>query len=686
MINISRPFFLILISLVFTAINWVNATDLPDQYKKWLEEEVVYIISPREKNVFQKLNTDRERDLFIKAFWKQRDPSPNSPLNEFKDEHYRRIKYANQYFGRSTSKPGWETDRGRMYIILGEPRDIMRTSGKSEVHPTETWFYQGMTRLGLPSGFHLIFFQRGATGEYRLYSPLQDGPQRLLTSYHGDPRDYIAAYQELNEIDPQLAQFTLSFITGDQSTNLGRPTMASDILIQRVESMPARQIKDIYAQKFLDYKDIIDIEYSANYISSDSLVKVTKNYTGTYFVSYAIEPEKLSVNQYQDNYYTILRLNGTVSNSEGKTIYQYEKSVQLEFNETKMKDFSHRTLNLQDMIPVIPGNIRLSVLLQNEASKEFTSLERELFIPGEENALQMTSLIIGYDVRTHKISDNRLRPFQNGNNQILFQANRVFLQQDDLWLSFQIHGIDKDLHEKGQIKYSIKKDQEDLHSFTRNIKENPELPNFLEKIPLKNFSPALYRIQVSLLFDGREVLTESEEFAITHSQKILRPYFYTKSLPGIQDPIYAYALGTQYYNNGQYVKARQLLEEASQKNSNSMDIALQLALALQALEEYDAIKPVLLPFITRSQPASFEAYLVMEKAYRSLGKYDKAIEVLNKSIQLYGLNFLTLNALGSCYIGLGNTEEALKTLEKSLAIQPGQPEIQAKIKELRKKK
>lgn len=686
MINIIRPFFLILISLIFTAVNWVNATDLPERYKKWLEDEVVYIISPREKSVFQKLNTDRERDLFSEAFWKQRDPSPNSPTNEFREEHYRRINYANHFFGRSTAKPGWKTDRGRMYIILGEPRDIMRTAGKSEVHPTETWFYQGMTDLGLPAGFHLIFFQRGTTGEYRLYSPLQDGPQMLLTSYRGDPRDYIAAYQELKEIDFQLAQFTLSFITGDQMTNLGRPSMASDLLVQRVESMPIRQIEDIYAQKFLDYKDIIDVEYSTNYIRSDSLVKVTKNNTGTYFVSYAIEPERLSVNQYQDNYYTTLKLNGTVSNSEGKIIYQYEKSVQLEFNEAQMRDFSHRTLNLQDMIPVIPGNIRLSVLLQNEASKEFTSLERELFIPSEEHALQMTSLITGYDVRANQPSKNRVRPFQNGNNQILFRANRVFLQKDDLWLSFQIHGINQSLHTRGKIKYSIKRDQKDLHSFTRDIKENPELPNFLEKISLKDFPPALYRIQVSLLLDGREVLTESEEFAITHNQTILRPYFYTKSLPGIQDPIYAYALGTQYYNNGQYTKARKLLDEAFQKNPDSMDIALQLAQALLALEEYDAIEPVLFPFINRSKPARFEAYLLMEKAYLSLGKYDEAIEVLNKSLLLHGLNPLTLNALGNCYIGLDKTEEALKALEKSLEIQPNQPEIQAKVKDLRKKK
>jgi len=92
---------------------------LPPRFKQWLEEEV-----------------------FIKAFWKQRDPTPGTPENEFKEEHYRRINYANYHFGRGVPKPGWQTDRGRIYIILGEPRDIQSYTGNSEIFNAEVWFYQ----------------------------------------------------------------------------------------------------------------------------------------------------------------------------------------------------------------------------------------------------------------------------------------------------------------------------------------------------------------------------------------------------------------------------------------------------------------------------------------------------------------------------------------------------------------
>ena len=99
-----------------------TAKDLPPQFRKWLTEEVVYIITPKERDVFLQLESDRERKIFIDAFWKQRDPDLSTEENEFKTEHYRRIAYANQWFGRDVPGAGWRTDMGRIYIILGEPK------------------------------------------------------------------------------------------------------------------------------------------------------------------------------------------------------------------------------------------------------------------------------------------------------------------------------------------------------------------------------------------------------------------------------------------------------------------------------------------------------------------------------------------------------------------------------------
>ena len=170
---------IILIFIIFFFLTSGGKTQevrLSHRHEKWLEEDVAYIILPREREVFFQLRTDRERDLFIEAFWKQRDPTPGTSENEFQKEHYRRLNHANHFFGRGAPKPGWKADRGRMYILLGEPMDIQKFEGKALIHPSEVWFYQEKEEMGLPGGFYLVFFQQSFSGEYRLYSPANDGP------------------------------------------------------------------------------------------------------------------------------------------------------------------------------------------------------------------------------------------------------------------------------------------------------------------------------------------------------------------------------------------------------------------------------------------------------------------------------------------------------------------------------
>lgn len=120
-----------------------------DPYKKWLDEDVRWIITPQERAEFVKLTTDAQRDQFVEAFWKHRDPTPGTPKNEFKEEHYRRIAYSNEHFAAKT--PGWMTDRGRMYILYGPPDKIEShpSPGKTQQgHPYEIWHYRDLPGLG----------------------------------------------------------------------------------------------------------------------------------------------------------------------------------------------------------------------------------------------------------------------------------------------------------------------------------------------------------------------------------------------------------------------------------------------------------------------------------------------------------------------------------------------------------
>lgn len=148
-----------------------------DYYQKWLKEDIVYIVSPEEKAVFQKLTTAEEKEQFIEQFWYRRDPDMLTTANEFKEEHYRRIAFANERY--ASGKPGWMTDRGRIYIIHGEPAEIEshpsggayqrpmhEGGGSTSTYPFEIWRYRYIEGIG--QDIELEFVDPSFSGEYRL--------------------------------------------------------------------------------------------------------------------------------------------------------------------------------------------------------------------------------------------------------------------------------------------------------------------------------------------------------------------------------------------------------------------------------------------------------------------------------------------------------------------------------------
>lgn len=151
--------------------------ELDSQYKKWLNEDVVYIITPEEKNAFLHLSTNEEREQFIEQFWQRRNPDPDSPENTYKEEHYRRIAYANEHF--ASGIPGWKSDRGRIYIMWGPPDEIDshptggtyerpsdQGGGETSTYPFEDWRYRYLEGMG--NNVELEFVDPTSTGEYHL--------------------------------------------------------------------------------------------------------------------------------------------------------------------------------------------------------------------------------------------------------------------------------------------------------------------------------------------------------------------------------------------------------------------------------------------------------------------------------------------------------------------------------------
>jgi GWxTD domain-containing protein len=663
--------------------------DLPQQYRRWLEEEVVYIITPRERDIFLQLESDRERNIFIEAFWKQRDPNPNTLENEFKKEHHRRIEYANKWFGKDSPGPGWRTAMGRIYIILGEPASIEKFESLTEVYPTIIWFYQGMIEYGLPNAFSVVFFKRSGIGEYELYSPVKFGPQFLLPNYMGDMRDYESAYNQLLEIEPTIANVSLSLIHGETSAYVPSPSIASEVLLSaKIPAMPYEKVNDDYAEKLLRYKDIIEVEYTANYIESDFLLEVVRDDSGTFFVHYLIEPKRLSVEQYNQIFKTVLEINGQVSDAEGNPIFQFERTVPVDLDQSQMDKIKAKLFSFQDVFPLVEGNYRFNALLKNEVFKEFTSVEQDIVIP-KPARIQVSPLLLANRVQKDPKDKTSKKAFLIGDIQFVPSPRNDFSREDTLYLAFQIYPLNEELRESGFLEYSILRknlaDSEKVSSFTKSIKEYADPMNFFEEFSLTGLPPDYYTIRLAVLNKNKEeILSRENDFSISQFASIPRPWILSLPGPPADDPVYLNILGNQLLNKKAIPEAKALLEKAHQKNPSSPKFALDFCRVLFLVKDYQAVKNVALPFYKNQGKNEF--LVPLGQSCQALQEYEEAIFYYKAYLSHFGTNVNILNSIGDCYYRLGNIEEALIAWKKSLELNPKQENIKKLVDSLGQKK
>src|SRR6516162_1498058 len=205
--------------------------ELDTPYRTWLEEDVVYIITPDERNAFLQLETNEEREQFIEQFWLRRSSNPDLPDNDFKEEHYRRIAYANEHFAAGI--PGWKTDRGRIYIVWGKPdeieshpaggtyeRPIDEGGGTTSTFPFEQWRYRYLEGVEGPHGGQEVIIEFVDTcmcGDYHMTIDRSEKDALLHT-----PNGGLTLYEELG-----MASKASRFAGGGLE-NLGTSPMSSD--------------------------------------------------------------------------------------------------------------------------------------------------------------------------------------------------------------------------------------------------------------------------------------------------------------------------------------------------------------------------------------------------------------------------------------------------------------------------
>ncbi|HSQ36253.1 MAG TPA: GWxTD domain-containing protein, partial [Candidatus Binatia bacterium] len=603
--------------------------------------------------------------------------NPNTSENEFQIEHYRRIKYANNWFGKESPAPGWKSDQGRIYIVLGEPKSIDRIENKTELRNIVIWYYQGLGEYGLPNAFNVLFFKRDYTGDYELYSPVRFGPQYLIANYEGDMTDYGNAYLRLQNIEPAVADLSLNLIPGESSGY--SPSMSSELLItNKIPAMPARNVNTKYAEKLLRYKDMVEMEYTANFIDSAKVVAVVRHPdAGSYFVHYLIEPKKLSIEQYNDKFYTTLEIFGNVVDQQNRSVFQFNRTIPVELSEAQVGKIQDKLFSFQDMFPLIPGKYKMTVLLKNTVSREFTSIESDVVVP-ESPVPGIGPLLLANKLIENSSYRGRSKPFLISDRQLVPSPRNDFMANDTLFLFFQLPALSAEMKNQGSLRFDILKDDLSVKTVDKKIAGYPAVPDIFESFPLAGFRAANYTLRVTLLSpQGKPLGTEESLFYITPMAVLPRPWVMSVPQSSINAPQYWNDLGNQYFNLKNMAQARSFFEQTYHLSPQTVKFTMDYCRVLIEMQDYQLVKEIaLLAFTNQGQK---EFLPLLAQSSQALKQYTEAIDYYVQHINHSGGSSRILNALGECYLAVANVPEAIKAWEHSLKIDPKQEKLRERI-------
>ncbi len=677
---------------------------LSPRHDRWLKEEVVYIISGKEKAVFLALETEGDRDLFIEEFWRQRDPISGTPRNEFRDEHYRRIEFANRTFGRETPTAGWRTDRGRYYIMLGPPADVERfMTGSGDIHPAELWYFRGSPGLGLPAVFRLLFFQKYGSGDFKLYNLAADRPSDLVP--HTDRRtelDYFTvggkdrdsgssgkpteipanvhwsiedqqAYAILRELGSvELASAMVSIRPG--STN--QEILSSATMMATIDSLPARKVEPDYAEGFLAHRATVEVDYSVHHIGNRFAAAVLRDADQAFFLNYVLVPDVLSVDPFENLYSADIRTTVRLADSRGKTVYQQDRDVPLQLRREELKALGESSFHYYDSLPVVPGRYKFSVLWENTVSREFTSFEGSVLVPGTDE-LTLGSLVAAKNMSDGAASAGR-RGFQAGTLQLYPSPGNAFSPASNVRVFFQVLGLTPELRASGSFEFGLARGDQPERTARKNIRDYAEGDGFLEPVTLSGLAPGRYALTVSVR-DGEDRILLSDGIPIVVAAEALpSPWVFSPKNPAPGDARYDQALGVQLLNLDRAAEASEALGRARGKDPASVEIAADFGRALLLQGKAAEAREALLPFAD-AEPGRFEVQAELGQAAQALGDTKEAILRYVKALSLRGRVTEVLNALGECYLSYGDREKAVKAWRDSLALDPNQGAVKKRL-------
>ncbi len=681
-------FLFLICSLLFSSQKQ-KEKDLPPKYQEWLNL-TTHIILPEEKDVFLELQNDRDRDLFIASFWRQRDPTPGTPQNEYKEEHLERFGYANAFFRRGTTRDGWRTDMGRIYMILGPPVSIERFDNVMGVYPCQVWSYYGDRSKGFPPNFTMLFYKRNGVGEFRLYNSMNDGPAALIIQKQDlDRFDSLKLYSAIKKLAPTLAGPAVTMIPGRYTFDF-RPSLSDNQILVDILDSPRKDVNPTYASHFLNYMGVVSTEYLTNYIESNTDIAIIHSpVLNMNFVHFSINPKLVSIDLFEprDQYYCNFSLNVSLRKNE-VVLFQYSKDYPFYFPPDNIDRIQGSGIAIQDTFPIIEGNYSLNILIQNSVGKEFSVFETEISIPEATGLPRIMGPVLGYELQDSTAYTSV--PFKLNDKKLLIDPKDTFSPKENVAFLFNILNSTKELWEKGKIDVQINglKTQNSIKkSFSIDLKNYPFSTNLgiTHSLPADDLSPDYYNLTLILKKDNSEIIDEKTgNFIISPQEAVPHPVTLAKVFPLSNNFLYLYALAYQYDKVDKFDKAEAMYQRAFTAQPNYTAGLIEYGNFLVKIKKFSQSIELIEP-IEGDEETKFQYFLIKGMALKGMGNYSMAIDNLLEGNKIYNSNTDLLGSLGYCFYKTGDIKNALDVLKASLKLNPNQEDIKKLIEEIERK-
>ena len=391
---------LLLASWSTSAIHLQAATarQLAPYYRKWIEEDVPYIINQDEKKEFLRLQTDEERSAFIEQFWESRNPTPHSPINTFKEEHYRRLAYVRAEYGDERYNDGWRTDMGRVYITLGPPQQTSKFHQGMSTRPVEIWFYQSPSPA-LPTYFNLVLYKRSEADPYTLYSPRDDGPTRIVTN---DLHDDAQALHTIDKsMGPEATHAMVSLLPSEPiSIDHPSPTMSSDLLLDAVRNLPEQKLeKDRIARQRGISREVVTAKIFTGLKASEMETVVLRDSKGLSTLNYIVrneQPDPALIGVLSDKR-TGYQMSVTthVTTQAGRAIYERRDQLVGVTSAAGARAGREKLFAAEGRLPLVPGTYSVESVLTNDLTHESTRTSATVSVPARQvDATGMSGLMV----------------------------------------------------------------------------------------------------------------------------------------------------------------------------------------------------------------------------------------------------------------------------------------------------